>query len=298
MSTINVFPANQGFPRPPDGGVVSTSPSKDVKVIPQAFAPAPLVNPFPIPPTPPPTPFLPATQGVPPVAVLAEVIPFNPLSVDVDLMKVDSTAGDAPTYTISDAGSFAIVPGPAVRFYTIISVIDLDTGAAPTTSSVNLKITMSGGSAPPLGLPLDSYGFTFAGRSLLFAAGAWIPAQTTPERIIAVNGDLLNGDSIVIVPNLDPDGNSFPWPSGPAAGTIVAVDTARNGSEVVFQQTGQVQNVIPSSIPHFPSEQILGPLIPEPGDIESDLPVQEIVVSDQETVVGTPVDYFPTNHHP
>ncbi len=208
MSTINVFPANQGFPRPPDGGVVSTSPSKDVKVIPQAFAPAPLVNPFPIPPTPPPTPFLPATQGVPPVAVLAEVIPFNPLSVDVDLMKVDSTAGDAPTYTISDAGSFAIVPGPAVRFYTIISVIDLDTGAAPTTSSVNLKITMSGGSAPPLGLPLDSYGFTFAGRSLLFAAGAWIPAQTTPERIIAVNGDLLNGDSIVIVPNLDPDGNS------------------------------------------------------------------------------------------
>jgi hypothetical protein len=290
---LNVFPANQGFPRPPDGGVIVPTAVDIRSVSKQAFKPAPLVNPFPIEPTAPATPFLPASQGVAPIPSQSVVVPP---ALDVNLMGLVTEASPTqpvPTYVVSDAGSFNVNPGSAVKYYTIVSVVDNESGAPASPSSVNLRITIAGGA------PLGSYGFTFAGRTLYFVTGAWIvpPQPSTPERQISVWGDVTGG-SIIIVPNQDADGTSLVNPLPPVAGNTVALETARLESEVVFQQTGIVQDVVPSTTPHFPGEQVagvftVGPLIPEPGDVETLVAVQEVDVSDQETVVGTPANYFP-----
>ena len=293
MPTINVFPAQQGFPRPPDGGVLVPTAVDVPNVFRKGFKPAPLVNPFPIEPTAPAAPFLPASQGVPPIPSQSVVVP-QALAVNLmDPPPVATPTQGAPTYVVSDAGSFAVDPGTAIKYYTVVSVVDNDTGLPATTTSVNLRITIAGGA------PLSSYGFTFSGRTLYFVAGAWIlpPLPSTPSRPISVWGDS-GGNGILVVSNQDENGDPFPFPAGPAAGTIVALETARLDSEVVYQSTGVVQNVVPTTTPHFPGEQVagiftVGPLIPEPGDVDTLVAVQEVNVGDQETVVGTPANYFP-----
>ena len=272
---IDVFPAKQGFPRPPDGG--APAPTADGAKFPasQGFPPAPLVNPFPIEPTPPQKAFLPASQGVPPVPVLSSVIPP---AQEVDTMDDLGPPTSAPTYVVTDLQSFPIIEQDAIQFYTVTSVTDYDTGLPPTAGSVNLRIVLGVGL-----FPLDSFGITFAGRALYFTFGAWIPPGTTPQRPV-----LVNGSALVVVPNRDADGNPFAWPAGPAPGDQVALVTSRQDSEVVFKNLGVVQNVVPDT----------SPLLPPPGTVTTEQPVQDVLVSDQATQIGTPQDIFPTNHHP
>ena len=161
----------------------------------------------------------------------------------------------------------------------IAAVTDYETGGAPTSGTVNLKIELGPSGLPPL----TSYGVSLSGRVLQFTAGAWIPPGTTPERQIS-----LVGDYVLVVPNDDADGKSFPWPIGPGAFTVATVDVARTSADVTFLITGQVQNIVPST----------NPLLDPDGAVNTELPVQNVLVSDQETVVGTPVDYFPSNHNP
>jgi hypothetical protein len=208
------------------------------------------------------------------------------------LVTAASPTQPVPTFVVSDAGSFNINPDSAIKYYTIISVVDNETGLPATSASVNLRFKIGGGA------PLSSYGFTFAGRILYFITGAWIvpPMPTIPERQISVYGDQ-GGNSIVIVPNQDADGIPLVNPTAPSPGNVVALETARLESEVVFQQTGIVQDVVPSTTPHFPGEQVagvftVGPLIPEPGEIDTLIAVQDVDVGDQETSVGTPANYF------
>jgi hypothetical protein len=287
MPTIDVFPAQQGFPRPPDGGVLVPSATDFTNISKQAFKPAPLVNPFPIEPAPPPSPFLPASQGVPPIPSQSVAVP-QALEVNLmGLMSEPSSTLPVPTFVVSDAGSFNIVPSTAIKYYTIVSVVDNETNLPASPSSANLRIVITGNAL------LSSYGFTFANRVLYFVSPPQTIPPTVPERVISVFGDV-SGNSVVIVPNHDADDNalmSLPFP--PAPGNTVAVDTARIESEVVFQQTGIIQNIVPSTIPHFPSEQVLGPLIPEPGEVDTLIAVQDVDVGNQETVVGTPASYFP-----
>lgn len=272
MSTIDVFPARQGFPRPPDNGQPVPTNTRVVRVSSQGFPPAPLVNPFPIEPTPPQKAFLPATQGVPPVKSLSSVIPP---AQNVDTMSDISPIG-APSYVVTEQGSIATIPQDEIKFYAIASVADYDTGLPPTAASVNIRITL----APAT---LNSYGFSLVGRPLYFTSGAWIPPGTTPQRTI-----LAAGDAVVVVPNLDPSGVPLYTPGGPAPGDQIAVDAVRSESEVLFTNLGTVQNIIPDTTP----------LLSPPGTVTTDLPVQEVEVSDQATVIGTPLDVFPTTHHP
>lgn len=275
---ITVFPVQQGFPRPPDGGVPAPTNANPKAVVTQGFAPAPLVNPFPIEPTPPQRPFQPVLQAAPPVPVLAEIIPFNPLDQNVDLMLLDDpSSSNAPSYIVGDTGTISTNTQQSLRNYMISAVTDYETGGAPSSDTVNLKIVFASGQA------LDSYGVSLSGRTLQFTFGGWIPPGTTPQREISLVGAL-----VLVVPNHDADGNSFLWPAGPAAGTVVTVDVARTSSDVTFELRGQVQNVVPST----------NPLLDPDGTIETTLPVQEVDVSQQQTSVGTPVDYFQSNHHP
>ena len=277
---LTVYPVLQGFPRPPDGGEPAPTNVDGKAIVTQAFAPAPLANPFPIEPTPPARPTQVIEQAFPPVPVQAEIIPFNPLDQNIDLMLLDDpSSSDAPSYIVGDTGTIATNTQQSLRNYTVVSVVDYETGGAPTTSSVNLRVTLTGGPS------LDSYGVSLSGRVLQFTAGAWILPGTTPSRQIS-----LVGPAVLVIPNKDSDGNPFPWSStgGPGAGTIATVDVARTSSDVTFLITGQVQNIVPST----------DPLLSEDGTIETELPVQEVLVSEQETVVGTPVDYFQTNHNP
>ena len=277
MATIDVFPAQQGFPRPPDGGVLVPTPFDASPPANQAFAPAPLVNPFPIEPTPPSKPFLPASQGVGPIPSNSQ---FVPPAQEVVVADTPTASGDDPTYIVTEQGSIATVPQEAIVSYVIASVTDYDTNLPIDANTVNIRIALAVGNAP-----LSSYGFTFAGRTLYFTSGLWIPAGTTPQRTI-----LLNGDAIVVVPNADESGIKLtatmpPWL---AAGNTVALDTARSQSEVLFTNLGIVQNIVPATNP------LLDPL----GEVTSDFPVQDALVSDQATSIGTPVDYFPSTHHP
>ena len=281
MTTQNVFPAQQGFPRPPDGGIIVPTPFDASPPANQAFAPAPLVNPFPIEPTPPSAPFLPASQGVGPIPSNSVVVPP---AQEVVVADTANPTGDAPTYIVTEQGSIATVPEQAIVSYAIASVADYDTGLPPDVNSVNIRIVFVVGNAP-----LSGYGFSFAGRTLYFTSGTWIPPGTTPQRPI-----LINGDAIVVVPNATSDGTTTLYMgtgigvTGPSPGDSIAVDTARSESEVLFQNLRIVQNVIPDT----------NPLLDPSGTVTSDLPVQDANVSDQATSIGTPVDYFPSNHHP
>jgi hypothetical protein len=221
----------------------------------------------------------PVLQAFAPVPVVAEVIPYNPLDQDVDLMLLDDvSSSDAPSYIVGDTGTIATNTQQSLRSYTISTITDYETGGAPDANSVNLKITVATGQAS-----LDSYGISLSGRTLQFTAGAWIPPGTTPQRQISLVGAL-----VLVVPNKDADGNPFAWPLGPAAGTVVTVDVARTSSDVTFLLLGQVQNVVPST----------DPLLTPDSTVETTLPVQEVLVSEQQTVVGTPVDHFQSNHNP
>ena len=72
------------------------------------------MNPFPIEPTAPAAPFLPASQGVPPIPSQSVVVP-QALDVNrMGLVPAASPAQGTPTYVVSDAGSFAIDPGTAM----------------------------------------------------------------------------------------------------------------------------------------------------------------------------------------
>jgi len=131
---------------------------------------------------------------------------------------------------------------------------------------------------------LTSYGVSLSGRILQFTGGAWIPPGTTPQRQVS-----LVGDYVLVIPNKDADGNPFGWPLvGPGPGTTAAIDVARTSSDVTTLLLGQVQDVVPST----------DPLLDPDGFVVTDLPVQEVDVSQQVTTVGTPVDYFQSNHNP
>jgi hypothetical protein len=280
MSDI-VFPVLQGFPRPPDNGSPAPTNVDARPIALQAFAPAPLVNPFPIEPTPPANPTQVVLQAFAPVPVQAEVIPFNPLDQDVDLMLLDDPSqANGPTYVVGDTGSIATNTQQSLTNFTIVSVFDYDTLGAPTDGSLNLLVTFAPGS-----LNLNGFGVSLSGRVLQFTAGAWILPDTTPSRIIS-----LVGDHSLVIPNADDAGIPFPWSStgGPGAGTVATVDVARTSSDVTFLLLGQVQNVVPQT----------DPLLSPDGEVDTLLPVQQVFVSEQQTVVGTPVDYFQSNHNP
>jgi hypothetical protein len=201
----------------------------------------------------------------------------------------DASATGAPTYIVGDTGTIATNTQQSLQSYAVVSVVDYETGGAPSTASINLLVTLTGGP------PLDSYGVSLSGRTLEFTVGAWIApllaAGVSPSRVIS----LVNNTSLVI-PNNKADGVPFPWAAsppappntgGPAPGDVATVDVARTSSDVTFLITGQVQNVVPTT----------NPLLDPEGGTETLLPVQEIDVSEQQTVVGTPADYFPTPHH-
>lgn len=277
---INVFPAQQGFPRPPDGGVPAPT-FIDVNPTSQAFAPAPLVNPFPIPPPASPIPFLPASQSAPPVPVQFEIIPP---AIDVDLANQPGTPTDAPTYVVTDVGSLGTVVQESKQEYVIDQVHDYDTGGVPTTTSVNIKITLQhfGNERP-----LTSYGVSISGRVVTFVSGPWIPAPTSfngpPQRTIS-----LYDDFTIVIPNNDTDGNPFNYPfSGPDYGDKIEIDVAWQSGQIVSRNLGQVQDVIPQT----------NPLMPELGTVQTDLPIQEIDVTNQETVVGTPIESSPNRQN-
>ena len=73
MITQDVFPAKQGFPRPPDNGVPAPTAVDVDRVADQAFPPAPLPYPFPAEPPPPATTF-PAKQAFTPVLLPSFVL--------------------------------------------------------------------------------------------------------------------------------------------------------------------------------------------------------------------------------
>jgi hypothetical protein len=164
--------------------------------------------------------------------VLANVIP------DVDVADQSTSPVNADVFTVTDEGSFSSNPSQSIVTYTIVSVVDSDTGGAPGASTVNLLITVAGLAS------LLSYGIDLAGRLLSFLSGAWIPASTVPQRPILTAGGLT-----LLVPNKDAAGTPFAWPSGPAAGNVVSLDVARTTSENVYKVVPASINVIPETFP-------------------------------------------------
>ena len=117
--------------------------------------------------------------------------------------------------------------------------------------------------------------------------GAWITAGTTPQRPV-----LAYGRFVFVVSNTGADDETFPWTApgvgGPTAGDTVAVDVAYREGEVATQELGIVQSVTPQT----------SPLLDELGLVQTEVPVQQVLVSGQSDVVGTPADYFPSGHEP
>ena len=180
---------------------------------------------------------------------------------------------------VSEVGSLPTSTQQSVRFFTIASVSDYETGLPPTTSSINLLVNLSVGLTP-----LTDFGVQLQGRAVYFVAGAWIPAGTTPQRAISNYGA-----QAFIIPNNDADGNPFPWTTpgvgGPTVGDTVAVDVAYRQGEVATQELGIVQEVVPQT----------SPLLDELGLVQTEVPVQQVLVSGQVVGVGTPANYQPSD---
>jgi len=270
MSTQDVFPVTQGFPRPPDGGTEAPTMSEFPSPVSQGFPPAPLPYPFPSVPTPPKIPFNPISQAFAPVPVAYTLVPP---ALDVDVAKDAPSTLDAPTFVVSEVGNLPTVPQDSVRFFTIASVVDYDTGLPPGPGVVNLLVTLD-----PTSKPLNTFGAQLDGRTIYFTSGAWIPPQTTPQRLLLTYGPLA-----FVVPDKDAAGVSLTGLGGPIAGNQIAINVAVGDGEVVTDLRGLVQNVIPST----------NPLLDEDGVVDTLLPVQEVVATDQVLTIGTPVDHFP-----
>jgi len=273
---IDVFPAKQGFPRPPDGGVPAPT-FIDVSPTSQAFAPALLVNPFPAPPTPPATPFLPASQGVPPVSVKFEVVPP---AVNVDLMVDLGPPTNAPTYVVTEVGSLGTIVQESRETYTIQTAYDYETGGAPQLGTLNVGLILF-----PTNKPLNSYGVPIVGRVVTFTSGAW---RTSTPLTLLTRPIVLNNNFTIVVQNKDANGVPFNYPAnGPAPNDTIEIDVAWYNGQDVFRNLGIVQNVIPQTTP----------LPPELGTVQTDLPIQQVEVSTQETVVGTPANSSPNRQN-
>lgn len=272
---INVFPVTQGFPKPPDGGTPASAATRATAVAPQALAPAAGANLLPSEPPAPLAPFQPSSQAAPPAPVLSQAIPS---ALDVNTMLATNPDAGAPTFVVTDLGSYAGNQSTIMKNYDILSVVDYYAGGVPNASTLYLKISLGGGA------PFSSYGVSLAGRSLLFLTLNGNTPNQPAERPILTYGDLGGGVEVLVVPNtrISDDGIPFTWPLGPcpAPGDVVSIDVARYNDEAVSQLTGQVQNITPQTTP----------LPPQLGVVYSNLPIQDVDVSDQEPVLGTPIN--------
>jgi hypothetical protein len=198
-----------------------------------------------------------------------QILPVNttfvPKALEVDVASLAPSTSNAPTFVITEVGSLAATTAEAIETFTIASVVDYDTGLAPDPNTVNLLI----GLTPSL-KPLNSFGAQLFGRTVYFITGVWIPPQTTPSRPL-----LTYGDFAIVVPVI----------TGPTAGNMIAIDVAVRDGEVATNLLGLVQNIVPST----------NPLLDENGEVTTRLPVQEVVASDQILVIGTPVNYLPSD---
>lgn len=285
MLPINVNPANQGFPRAPDGGQIVSSPIDTLPPNNQAFAPAPLVNPFPIEPTAPLTPVQPAKVGPPMIPVAFTTVPQ---ALEVDVAADQLIEVGVPSFVVTDQGSYQSTAAEALVDFTILTVLDNENGSPASSASINLLITLV-----PVGKTLTSFGVSLAGRIVEFLTGAWIAPNTSPSRPI-----LIYSDFAIVVPNQDAQGNPLFNPAGPGPGNMIAIDTARYNAELVSQNTGSDdQNVVPSTQPlprGFTAPAGSFPIfLPELGDASSGLPVPDFVVNNQVLTAGTPVDFTP-----
>jgi hypothetical protein len=285
MITINVFPASQAFPRPPDGGKIVPNTIDVTAVVKQGFPLAPnLLFNFSGPAaTPPLNPFLPGAVAAPTVPVLFSMIPDAanyPVNINKD-RDVLAEQVDAPPsardIVITDAGSFEVNPAETLQTYVVATVVDNETGGAPDVNTVNFRLTLVGGAL------LNSYFITLTGRSLLFTAGAWIiPAGTVPERPILAWGVTQAGANVIVVPKASaPDSSGAVTPVAPVPGNKVAFDSARRSSEVVFQNLGIVSNNQPETFP----------LLPTP-PLEDFYSIPDVFVPNQNPVYPNPEDVF------
>ena len=178
MLTINVNPALQGFPRPPDGGVVVPT-ALNFKPDSIAYPPAPFVNPFPAEPTAPLAPIRPANDGQPLLPVKFVMVPP---ALEVDVGAETLVPVNVPNFVVTDQGSYQSTAQEAAISFTVASVVDNDTRLPPVLSppenaAVNLLVTLV-----PSGKPLTAYGVSLVGRVVQFAV-----SPTSASRVISAN---------------------------------------------------------------------------------------------------------------
>jgi hypothetical protein len=183
------------------------------------------------------------------------------------------------TNFIPVVGDTAVVAGVP---YLVVSVVDAATGFYPTPASLNLIVSLVTKLAP-------------AGQSPGFTPGNKIgqTAQFFVAVVIAKRPIMVYGDYSVVISVADAQGVNFL----PAIGDVMSVDVARYNAELVAQLTGQTQNVVPTTQPLL--QGCLVPpgsfpiIIPSDSVQSSGLPVQDVVATDQQTAIGTPVNYKP-----
>lgn len=184
--------------------------------------------------------------------------------------------------TVPNAGFIPVVGDTAIvagQPYAISQVVDALTGLYPTSTSLNLKVTL----------------LTPAGSSPAFTPGALVgqTAQFFVTVTVAKRPIMAYSDFAVVVPVADVNGVSFL----PTAGDVFAIDIARYDAELVAKLTGQTQNVVPATqpvLPGFAAPPGSFPIIvPSDGEQSSGLPVPDFVATDQQTAIGTPINYTP-----
>lgn len=246
----------------------------------EAFPPV-LNQPFPFAPPEPTDNIFPAEEGTPPAAN-GVTVEFLPAHLDVVPADEAIPPSNPKDFIVTDMGSLETSTAEADVEYTIVSVVDAATGGAPTESSENLLITLSGGPA------LTSFGIDLTNRQLLFPTVQNLPppppasvATSVPSRPIYSVGQL-----VVIVPNIDNSATPpapFPWLTGapyvPQAGGKVTVDTARFDAQAAYLVTGGSQDVTPETLP-----------LPIDTETSEGGEIINVNVAEQQLTNGTPLE--------
>lgn len=140
-------------------------------------------------------------------------------------------------YVVTDVANFELTQANSNITLTVTSVIDADTGIAPTSATTRYRIYVSGAVLTDLGLSIT-------GRQVIFSGNTSAGVADYVRNIIA-----FNANSIIVLVTEFGEAFSPTATVTPTAGDTMTLDIERRGSEVVFDTLPITANVVIDSPP-------------------------------------------------
>ena len=233
------------------------------------------------------------TPGVAP-----SFLPFPPSPLDPDIAEQDLTAGSIADFTVAgpDISIQTNQSAETAKDYKVMSILDADTRLPPTSLTTRYRLTVNPHD-------LTSLEVSMQGRPIVFDNAILTANNEGASRIITGYGA-----NFIVIDKYDDNDQIVPILDNPHPGDTFTLNVQRQGSEVVSRDTGTTTNVTISPPPlvdvptGISNENFQGTTEvstgPQPGEPvitsgEKAPTAINVNVSDQDAVIGLPVNVFP-----